>query len=86
MRCKLRHQNQVYMAVVTGAGIAQLLVVNMYVTDDELDLPNSNKEFQGYIEGYFVLCMGVLGYYNQALANYYNNIVLRCSEMTAMIE
>ena len=85
-RHELRHRNQVYMAVVTGAGTAQLPAVNMLVADDDLDLPNSSEEFRGYIEGYYVICVGVLGYHNRALADYNDNLVLRRSEMISMIE
>ena len=86
IRWELRHRNQVYMAMVMVAGTAQMPAVNMLVANDELDLPNSSKQFRGYVEGYYVLCIGILGNQNWALANYNDNVVLQQSEMIAMIK
>ena len=59
-RRELRHQNQVYIAMVTGVSTAHMPAVNVLVADNDLDLPNSSEEFRGYVKGYYVLCIGVL--------------------------
>ena len=48
---QLNERNCMYTATAMGAGTAQMSTITMMLADDAIRLPDSSKEFRGYLEG-----------------------------------
>lgn len=74
------------MVTVTEGGSARLPAVNVMLADTEQNLPQSSKEFCGYIKGYLVACDAFLGVHNCILDNFKMQVVNIQNDLITNIE
>jgi hypothetical protein len=68
-------QNRMHTLMVSGTGVSQVFMVQMMVTNQEIEIPTKPFIFTSVLQGYYLLMLTICRWHNRAVANLYTNMV-----------
>jgi hypothetical protein len=71
----LTAQNRMHTLLVSGTGVSQVYMVQMMVTNQEIEIPTKPFMFTLVLQGYYLLMLTICGRHNRAVANLYTNVL-----------